>query len=67
MLVTIQVTEDIAAKIRFMAESGVFAITTGNASLNFHNGMLKSIKTEMMSYPQVVNEAPTVDVVHIVA
>lgn len=52
-LVTIEVTPDIAAKIRFIAESGVFAIKTGNASLNFLNGNLKSIKTEIMSYQQV--------------
>lgn len=56
-LVNIEVTPDIAEKIRFMAESGVFAIKTGNASLNFLNGGLKSIKTEITSYAQVaVNE-----------
>lgn len=52
-MITLEITEDIAAKIRFLAESGVFAIHTGNASLNFHEGILKSIKTEIMSYPQV--------------
>ena len=51
-LIKIEVTPDIAAKIRFMAESGIFAIKTGNANLNFHEGVLKSIKTELMSYPQ---------------
>lgn len=51
-IVTIEVTEDIAAKIRFIAESGLFSIHTGNATLNFHEGVLKSIKTEILSYPQ---------------
>lgn len=52
MLITLEVTPDIAAKIRFMAESGVFALDTGNASLNFLKGELKSIKTERFTYPQ---------------
>lgn len=50
-LISIEVTPDIAAKIRFLAESGIFVIKTGNASLNFLNGELKSIKTELISYP----------------
>ena len=50
-LIKIEVTEDIAAKIRAMAEAGIFSIKTGNASLNFHEGALKSIKTEFMTYP----------------
>ncbi len=50
--VTIEVTPDIAAKIRLMAEAGVFALATGNATLNFHNGLLKSVKTEQFTYPQ---------------
>lgn len=49
-LITIEVTPDIAAKIRLMAESGLFAIKTGNATLNFHSGALKSIKTELYTY-----------------
>lgn len=59
MLITVQLTPDIAAKIRFMAESGVFALETGNAQLNFHKGELKSIKTEHFSYPQPLS--PGVD------
>ena len=51
-LVSIEVTPDIALKIRGLAEAGVFAIRTGNASLNFLDGTLKSIKTELMTYPQ---------------
>lgn len=50
--ITIEVTVDIAEKIRFMAESGVFAIKTGNASCNFLNGRLKTVKTEHISYSQ---------------
>lgn len=64
MLITLEVTPDIASKIRFMAESGVFAIDTGNASLNFQGGKMKSIKTERYSYPQSA-EATKVDVVQI--
>lgn len=51
-LVTIEVTPDIAAKIRLLAESGCFAINTGNATLNFHKGQLKSVKTEVYTYSQ---------------
>lgn len=54
-LITIQVTPDVGSKIRFMAESGVFAIKTGNVSLNFHEGVLKSIKTEIFTYATVDN------------
>lgn len=51
-LIEIQVTADIAAKIRLMAESGLFAIKTGNATCNFVNGELKSVKTELYTYAQ---------------
>lgn len=57
-LISIEVTPDIAAKIRFMADSGVFAISTGNASLNFHEGILKSIKTEFFTYPKLSTGDP---------
>lgn len=50
-LISLQITEDIAIKIRGMAEAGVFSIETGNAVLSFKDGKLKSIKTEMYSYP----------------
>jgi len=49
-LISIEVTPDIAAKLRFLAESGVFAIKTGNATLNFHEGELKTIKIELYTY-----------------
>lgn len=52
-LIKIEVTPDIAAKIRFLAESGVFAIKTGNATINFHKGDIKSIKTDFFYYPQL--------------
>ena len=58
-LVTIEVTEDIAGKIRFMAESGIFAIKKGNATLNFDAGELKSIKTELFSYPKSYPQVDT--------
>ncbi len=59
-LITIEVTPDIALKIRGMAEAGVFAIQTGNASINFHEGSIKSIKTEIMSYPSATSTASRV-------
>lgn len=52
-LVVIEVTPDIALKIRGLAEAGVFSIKTGNATINFHEGAVKSIKTEYFSYPHV--------------
>ena len=55
-LISIEVTPDIATKIRGMAEAGVFSIKTGNAQLNFHEGILKSIKTEFFSYPHIQEE-----------
>lgn len=57
-LVSIEVTPDIAAKIRFMAESGIFAMRGGSATLNFApNGELKSIKQEVFyNYKTVDNE-----------
>lgn len=59
-LISIEVTPDIAQKIRFMAESGVFALKTGNITLNFHEGELKTIKTEMYSYaPKEVDTTAT--------
>lgn len=51
-LINIEVTPDIAQKIRLMAESGLFAIKTGNAQCNFSNGELKSVKTEIITYAQ---------------
>lgn len=49
-LISIQVTEDIATKIKFMAESGVFAIEKGSATLNFVDKKLLTIKTEIYSH-----------------
>lgn len=52
-LISIEVTPDIALKIRGIAEAGVFSILTGNVTLNFHEGVLKSIKTEIFNYPKL--------------
>lgn len=49
-LISLEVTPDIATKIRLMAESGIFSIKTGNAIMNFQGGDLKSIKTELFTY-----------------
>lgn len=64
-LITIEVTPDVAAKIRALAEAGVFSIKTGNAQCNFVNGQLKTVKTEYYyHYPQV-NEKNTLDSVDV--
>lgn len=53
-LIKIEVTPDIAVKLRFIMESGVFDIRGGNAVLSFNqNGELKTIKRELFSYPHV--------------
>lgn len=62
--ITIEVTHDIASKIRACAEAGIFSIHTGNATINFHKGLIKSIKTEFFSYPQEIG-IETVDLTQI--
>ena len=56
--VTIEVTPDIALKIRQMADLGVFSLITGTLTLHFLKGELKSGKTEITThlkgYPQVI-------------
>lgn len=53
-LISIELTPDIATKLRFMVESGVFDVRGGNVTLNFApNGELKSIKKELFSYAPV--------------
>lgn len=59
-LIQIQVTPDIATKIRLLAESGFFAIKTGSAQCNFHEGVLKSIKTELLTYAHDIHIDTTV-------
>lgn len=65
-LISLQVSTDIAEKIRFMAESGVFALETGNVQLNCVEGKIKSIKTERYTYPKLsTTQETTVDIVKI--
>lgn len=64
-LISIQVTPDIAAKIRFLAESGVFAVKTGNVSLAFKEGHLGTIKTELFTYSPKLSPEQIVDEVDI--
>lgn len=53
-LIAIELTPDIAVKLRFMVEEGVFDVRGGNVTLNFApNGSLKSIKKELFSYAPV--------------
>lgn len=63
-LITIEVTPDIGAKIRGMAEAGVFAIQKGSATLNFVEGELKSIKTEIFTHlsPPLSTSVTTSDI-----
>lgn len=50
-LISIELTPDIATKLRFMVEAGVFDIRQGSATLNFDAaGSLKSIKKETFTY-----------------
>ncbi len=50
-LVSIEVTPDVAVKLRFIAESGVFDMRGGNAILSFSPaGELKTIKKEVFYY-----------------
>ena len=65
-LITIEVTPDIARKIRALAEAGVFAIKTGNAQINCLEGEFKSIKTEYFHYPKLSPEpVDTSSIVHV--
>lgn len=53
-LIKLEVTPDIAVKLRFMMTEGIFDIRGGNVTLNFApNGELKSIKKELFSYAGV--------------
>lgn len=63
--ITIEVTPDIAAKIRGMADSGVFAIIKGSATLNFVNGVLKIVKTEVYTTVQPYPHLKNVDIIEI--
>ena len=50
-LISIDLTPDIATKLRFMVESGVFDIRGGSATLMFDpSGKLKSIKRELYTH-----------------
>jgi len=55
-LIPVELTPDVAIKLRFMMESGVFDVKGGNVVLSFDaNGQLKTIKRELFShntYPQ---------------
>ena len=50
-LISVELTPDIAVKLRFLIESGVMDMRGGSATLNFApNGELKSIKKETFVY-----------------
>ena len=50
-LIPVELTPDVAVKLRFMMEAGVFDIRGGTATLNFSKtGELKSIKKEIYTY-----------------
>lgn len=53
ILIPIEITEQEAQVFRIMREAGVFNLKNGSATLNFtKTGMLRSIKTELMTYSQ---------------
>lgn len=52
-LYSIEVTEDIAAKIRYLAEIGFFAMKRGKCIVNFTNeGTISSVENHIFHYPQ---------------
>lgn len=54
-LYSIEVTADIAQKIRYLAEVGFFAAKRGKCTVNFDNeGNISSVETHQYHYPQVV-------------
>lgn len=50
--ISIEVTADIASKIRLMAEAGVFGLKTGQVTLNIKQGALTTVKLEQFTYAQ---------------
>lgn len=49
-LITIELTPDVAVKLRFMMESGVFDIRSGSAKLNFNDrGALVKIERTLFT------------------
>ena len=50
ILIKLEVTEDIAAKIRAFANEGIFALNTGSAELHFKDGNLLKIVTHRVTY-----------------
>lgn len=52
-LINIEVTPDIAAKIKAIAEQGVFTLDTGSAEIHFKDGNLLKIITHRVSYPHI--------------
>lgn len=55
ILVAIEITPETASKIRLMADAGIFDMVTGNATLSFLDGNLKTVKTERFTYAQPVH------------
>jgi capsule polysaccharide export protein KpsE/RkpR len=52
-LISIEVTPDIATKIRFLGESGFFSMRRGKVTVNFDNaGNISSMETHTFAYPQ---------------
>lgn len=66
-LISIEVTPDIASKIRFMAEEGVFALEKGSATLHFEGGKLLTIKTERYSHSRSYPQNENIDIPKIVS
>lgn len=54
-------TEDIAAKIRCLAEEGVFTLPKGNVEINIDAGRFQTLKVERITHPKKFStEAPKV-------
>ena len=50
LMVGIEVTPEIAQMIRFMAESNVFGIATGSATIHFSESKITTIEVKQYTY-----------------
>lgn len=57
-LISVELTPDVAIKLRFMMESGLFDMKGANAILSFdEKGTLKTIKKETFYYSKTVDKS----------
>lgn len=54
-LINIEVTSDIAIKIRQLAEEGIFTLNKGNVIINIDNGNFLTLKVERITHPKTLS------------